>query len=111
MLCASLIAPALAADSGIFDGIIGAITGNDNTPAPGGNGSAGAGFPLIPVVISAGIVVVAAAAVVVVLALRKKKPGAGPEQACKFCPKCGTRVPMDTNFCPKCGRKLENVED
>ena len=98
--------------------------GGQETANPGNTentADSGGGFPVVPVVIA--VVVVVVAAVVAALALKKKNPAptaphgkptqeVKPEQAqsFKFCPKCGTKVPMDTNFCPKCGKQLESGE-
>ncbi len=29
------------------------------------------------------------------------------EEKCKFCPECGTRVPVGAKFCPECGKKFD----
>lgn len=60
------------------------------------------------------VVVVAAVALFVLSSLRKKKPlmetvtpPPPPEESAKtkYCPKCGTSVPLDSIYCPKCGHK------
>lgn len=82
------------------------------------------------IIIGVLVVAVIAAVVVLLLVLKKKKsvPAAVPTasqakpasevkpepkqtEAFKFCPKCGTKVPIDTAYCPKCGKPLENGED
>lgn len=29
------------------------------------------------------------------------------EEKCKFCPECGTRMPIGAKFCPECGKKFD----
>lgn len=70
--------------------------------------------PLFWVLVVVIVVVVAAVALVVLSSLRKKKPlmetvtpPSPPEKSAKrkYCPKCGTSVPLDSIYCPKCGHK------
>lgn len=61
------------------------------------------------------VVIAAALALVVLSSLRKKKPitervtpPSSPEEKSaktKYCPKCGTNIPLDAIYCPKCAHK------
>ena len=73
------------------------------------------GTPVFWVLVVVIIVVVAALGLIVISSLRRKKPlthtlppPSPPEQKSaktKYCPKCGTSMPLDSIYCPKCGHK------